>query len=329
MKYANRHIKILIKKITGTANSADELKYSRLSGLNEDLLEEYNLLQKLWNESGKIELFTKIDTGADWSKLNNKYCIRLSGKHVKIGFTGYLMRIAAVLVIASGIALVLYKSFLNKNADSTGRFIAVSSESKIRDVILPDGSNVTLNKNSTLTFGNEFGKSSRDVILEGEAYFSVQHNAGLPFRVYIDESVIEVTGTSFTICKENDGKLRVAVLTGTVLLSSANNSSNKVSITANQSACTLNDEEIIVEEKIPVNNLSWKTGRLTFDETPIDSALLDIAQYFNRELKLHTSIEERITAEFRNQPLNEILDEFELVSDLKFDTTGTLLIVSK
>jgi hypothetical protein len=62
---------------------------------------------------------------------------------------------------------------------------------------------------------------------------------------------------------------------------------------------------------------------------PIDSALMDIARHFNRQLSIETKIQERVTAEFQNQPLYEILDELKLVAGLQFDTTGTALIVRK
>jgi len=84
-----------------------------------------------------------------------------------------------------------------------------------------------------------------------------------------------------------------------------------------------------MEEGIPVNNLSWKTGHLIFEETPIDSALIDIARHFRKELSFETKITDEITAEFQDQPLNEILRELELVAGLQFDTTGTALIVRK
>jgi transmembrane sensor len=100
-----------------------------------------------------------------------------------------------------------------------------------------------------------------------------------------------------------------------------------VQIVTNQSGYLLADREIKVKDGIDINNLSWKTGLLSFDETPIDSALFDIAHHFRRELHITADIHNEITAEFQNQPLHEILKEIEIVAGLKFDTTGNSLIV--
>ena len=191
---------------------------------------------------------------------------------------------------------------------------------------MPDGSSITLNAGSTLTYNQTFGQQSRDVILEGEAYFDVMHNETVPFKVFVRESVIEVTGTSFTI-RDNNGTVEVTVLSGTVQLFPTDNISRKVQIFTNQSGYLLADSEIKVKDGIDVNNLSWKTGLLSFDETPIDSVLFDIAHHFRRELHITTNIHNEITAEFQNQPLYEILKEIEIVAGLKFDTTGNSLIV--
>ena len=228
-----------------------------------------------------------------------------------------------------GLSILLYKSFLSPQEQTELSFTAFESDQKIREFLLPDGTFVTLNKGSKLSFGSEFGKLSRDVILQGEALFDVIHDDLIPFKVYVNESIVEVTGTSFTISEEQDGKIRVSVMTGSVLLSSTEDQDKKVVITASHSVVADNTKEIAVAEKIPVNNLSWKTGHLIFEEMPIDSVLLDVANHFNRELTLNTSIEDKITAEFQDQPLREILSELEIVADLKFDTTGTSLIVSR
>ena len=91
----------------------------------------------------------------------------------------------------------------------------------------------------------------------------------------------------------------------------------------------LPNKELVIRNGLDANNLSWKTGVLIFDETPLDSALSDIAHYFRKDLEIETVIGEKVTAEFENQPLGEILYELEQVAGLVFDTTGGSLIVRR
>lgn len=330
MKIFNDHRKILIKKIIGTADLKDEMSFDNHAKDNDQFLEEYNFLKEIWNESSNIELFDSIDLDADWKKTQKKSPVQIPVKHKRLGSTNYFVRIAAVLVLLIGLTVVFTKVFRSSlTIDQNDGYVTVQAEQAVKEFLLPDGCSVTLNRDSRLTFSSDFGKVNREVILEGEALFDVLPDKSVPFKVYVAESVIEVTGTSFTISEEKDGKVRVSVMTGTVLLSNVENQDKKISVSANHSAYATEDEEISVDNKIPVNNLSWKTGHLMFEETPIDSALYDIARHFNRELSLSFNIKEKITAEFQDQPLNEILSELELVAALEFDTTGTMLIVSK
>jgi transmembrane sensor len=75
--------------------------------------------------------------------------------------------------------------------------IAVNSEDSAMAFELPDGSKVYLNRNSKLTYPENFMKS-RTVYLSGEAFFDVAHNKG-EFMVYCQDMRVRVLGTSFNV----------------------------------------------------------------------------------------------------------------------------------
>jgi len=323
--------RLFARKLLGTADQADEQKFRQLTENNPGKLAEFQLMQIMWQEAEKVKIFDKIDTNSDWKAVASRIS-PYSFNYKRIPWNLYFLRIAALVILTCGMSFGFYKLLLqNKNADISSEesgFTTYKSDDLKKDIILPDGSRITLNASSDLTFREGFGQDARDVILNGEAFFNVKYNPDLPFRVYSGESVIEVTGTSFSVY-QSDGEVRVSVLSGTVLLSSSENQNEKISLKANQSAHLLDNHEIRVEDGIPVNTLSWKTGQLVFEGTPIDSALIDIARHFRRDLEIETILSERITAEFQDQPLREILGELKLVAGLEFDTTGTALIVKK
>lgn len=325
MKLKQTYINLIQKIFTNDADNQDKDKFNNLVLANPQILKEYQMLKSLWNEAENAGVFQHIDVQSDWQKVRAGLGTNISTRYHRMGWSGYFLRIAAVLIIAVGLTLFIYKHLMPpQNADDG--FVILNSDNHIQEFVLPDGSSITLNAGSTLTYNQTFGQQSRDVIMEGEAYFNVMHNESVPFKVFVRESVIEVTGTSFTI-RDNNGTVEVTVLSGTVQLSPIDNISRKVQIVTNQSGYLLADSEITVKDGIDVNNLSWKTGLLSFDETPIDSALFDIAHHFRRELYITTNIHNEITAEFQDQPLYEILKEIEIVAGLKFDTTGNSLIV--
>jgi ferric-dicitrate binding protein FerR (iron transport regulator) len=319
--------KLFAKKLSGTADQNDEQEFRKLVQHDDRVLIEFRMIQRIWEEAGHIKAFESIPVGEDWKSVSAKLNDKFQLNHKRVHWSSYFLRIAAILIISGGLSAAFYQYLVAPEKDSSG-FTTISNPDQKKDFILPDGSTITLNKGSQITYRNGFGTISRDVILEGDAFFDVIPGAEMPFRVFSNESVIEVTGTRFSVYEKN-GQIHVAVVSGTVLLSSLKSSAKQVNISANQSGCVLNDNELKVENGIPVNDLSWKTGLLSFEQTRIDSALLDIAFHFNRELTIVDPVNEKITAEFLDQPLKEILEEINLVAGLAFDTTGNALIVRK
>jgi ferric-dicitrate binding protein FerR (iron transport regulator) len=318
--------KLFTKKLQNTTDHLEELKFNNMMS-DENKFRAFQSLIKIWKEAEKVKVFENIDTSADWEKVSGRINERFPVKYRIIPWRTYFLRIAALMLLTGGLSVGFYKLLLIGKSDNTG-FTIIAADQQKKDYVLPDGSLITLNKGSEINFREGFGKISREVILNGTAFFNVVPNSDLPFKVFSGNSVIEVTGTRFSVY-ELDGKIHVSVLSGRVLLASSENLQKKVSITANHSGYIVAPEEISVEEGVPVNALSWKTGHLVFDRTPIDSALHDIAHHFGRNLTFETSLTDKITAEFQDQPLHEILDELELVAGLQFDTTGIALIVRK
>lgn len=88
-------------------------------------------------------------------------------------------------------------------------------------IALADGSTVTLEPDSRISFATDFGSGKkRDVYLSGEAFFDVTRDVDKPFFVYANELVTKVLGTSFTIrAYQKDESVRVQVRTGRVSVS--------------------------------------------------------------------------------------------------------------
>lgn len=316
-------IKRFLKKIIRATDHRDEQKLENLT-----VIDFSNFAGNIWEEAGNLQIFTQIDTDSDWKIISERINYKIPVNYHKVPWKVYFLRIAALLVLTFGLSFGFYRIINYLNNTDNG-FTSYRADNQIKDVVLPDGSSVSLNTGSSLFYRVDgFGTQSREVILVGEALFNVIPGASLPFKVFVGESVVEVTGTSFAV-REIDGALKVSVLSGRVLLFSTDSIENKISIAANQSGYLLTNNEIRVEEGISSNLLSWKTGLLVFDQTPIDSALMDIAHHFKKELSFETTLNEEITGEFQDQPLHEILNELKLVAGLQFDTTGSALIVRR
>ncbi|MBN2481597.1 MAG: FecR domain-containing protein [Bacteroidales bacterium] len=319
--------KAILKMLDSKAQENDYQMYMNQIDSESHHNKEHMRIQKIWNESENARKFDQINVLDDWKAVRSRIRKTMSAGTERMSLTLILSRIAAVMILAIGLGFVFYKVLTSQKVQ-TVKVYTYRAERTVEEVYMPDGSVINLNIGSSLTYRDDFNHSGRDVVLEGEGLFDVVPGHKLPFRVFTGETVIEVTGTIFSVY-EKEGVVKVAVIDGTVKLSSVDDSNTQLQISRNQSGYMLPNKELKIKDGIDANNLSWKTRLLIFDETPLDSALIDIAHYFRRNLAIESDISEKVTAEFENQPLNEILDELEQVSGLVFDTTGGSLTVKR
>ena len=319
------NFKRLSRTLEPSASKEDKEKLYRWSGVNASRRAELDTISSLWEESRQCAQFEGIDTEADWSKVQQKLGNPLETRHKIIPFRKYLIRIAAAVLFAAGLSIALIMIFRHNGKDPS-YYLSFESLGQVKSTQLPDGSVVTLNKNSSLWYNHDFNRESRDIILQGEAYFEVEHNPQLPFRVFTGNSVVEVTGTRFSIC-EDTSFVRVLVLSGSVSFQLADNPKIATTVSKDESGYIFRDNTLEKQQQVNINNISWKTGQLVFHKTPVVYALQDIAHHFNKELSVEASLNDSLTAQFTEQTLEDILEELQLITSLSIHQTDNVIVV--
>src|SRR5688572_24021475 len=126
-------------------------------------------------------------------------------------------------------------------------------------VSLADGSSVVLQSSSELALNSEFGRTTREVHLKGEAFFNVFRDESKPFVVYTDEVVTRVLGTSFNVrAYDDDGDITVAVKTGKVSVYTNKHKTSRqvmhspeVILSPNQQMVYHRQREVISKQLVP------------------------------------------------------------------------------
>lgn len=88
-------------------------------------------------------------------------------------------------------------------------------------VILPDGSEITLNEESDMQFPVTFNNGTREVSIHGEAYLNITHDPARPFLVHLPHGTVHVLGTVFNVNTRNEQQVKVALATGAVKIVTA------------------------------------------------------------------------------------------------------------
>lgn len=128
----------------------------------------------------------------------------------------------------------------------------INTSDELRSFTLPDGSRVQLHPGSRLAYAmNIDSADQRDVYLSGEAFFDVKKNPARPFRVFSNEIVTKVLGTSFTVKSfEKDKTISVTVRTGKVsVYSQTGHEGNSAADTEKSSAFLLTPNQQLVYKK--------------------------------------------------------------------------------
>ncbi|MCT1524501.1 FecR family protein [Sphingobacterium hotanense] len=152
----------------------------------------------------------------------------------------------------------------------------------VYQVILPDGSKVWLNNESSITFPTQFGATERMVTMTGEVYFEVVHDAKRPFKVMAPEQAIEVLGTKFNInAYPNEPSSKTTLIEGSVRIKGGSSievlKPGYAMITAKGGG-----DQVTVDNLRVV--LAWKDGVFQFERVKLDVLIRQIARWYDVEL---------------------------------------------
>ena len=181
-------------------------------------------------------------------------------------------------------------------------------------ITLEDGTQVWINADSKLEYSHDFLKGpTRDVYLQGEAYFDVTSDKSRPFIVHVQGVEIKVLGTAFNVKGyHGEHKIEATLVHGKISFSGA--SADNVTLAANQRAVFLTEKKrLLVENNVQTDTYtSWRKGVLVFDDQPLYEILPILERTFN--VTIHTdqatSLDCRFTASINNMSLDEVLELF-------------------
>jgi len=237
----------------------------------------------------------------------------------------FLMKVAAVLFIP----LLLASSWLFYKQLDPGhaRFAMqeITSPPGIRSqVVLPDGSRVWLNAESTIKFHVPFSKDSRNVDLMGEAFFDVAKNPKQPFVVHSGNVDVKVLGTRFNYkAFKEDKNIEVVLEEGKIALSLNSNSGNKEAVLKPGDLAIIEKEsgETSISNQKINKYIAWHTGRLVFENTPMSEVALMLERWYGVEVIVQDPkiLNYRFTTTFDNESLFHVIELLGLSSPIRIN----------
>lgn len=227
-----------------------------------------------------------------------------------------------LLRIAATVALIIASFFVVQYFQNENWVVQQSIAGQIKTVILPDGSLVTLNGNSSIRYLQNWSDDPiRTVHLQGEAYFKVKNfgDGTTKFHVVTSDLTVEVLGTSFNVISWTE-ETSVFLEEGQVNIKLDNSADREVRLEPGEVMQYSSKEQKLVPPKMVANQLevSWKQGVLEFEETPLEDILHRLTSPNNLS---YTIIDEVLSK--RKFTLRIPTEDMDIALDLLSKLTGT------
>lgn len=291
---------------------------------------EFNRLKYVWEKTG-VNTNEEHDMEKAWMRINpeNRHAAIDGKRKIKILSTRF-RRIAAIFILAIAVASLLYYQHITLNKVKLSLIEAKSSSEQIRQVQLTDGTVIWLNTGSKINYPEKFKQKTREVYLEGEAFFEVKPNKRKPFVVHTGNSITEVLGTSFNIKQEESGNVQVTVVTGTVALSDKTNDIEKVILKKDElGVFSEQNHSVLKRLNENLNFIAWKTGKLTFSKSPLTEVCEALTKYYKTVVKISDDTLQQInlTATYSHKTLEEVLEIMQLTLDIQYQNNDSCIVL--
>lgn len=308
-----RDIKEILYK--GKSENANPREKREMSALFHQSGNEYDVKRLLLEELQNTEiedsntayfknLFSKI-----WSKIES---LKPKSKSRTLYTLG---RVAAAVVIG---LLIGYFGSQKLNPDTPVYYSAYSPKGSVSEMTLPDGSKIVLNADSEISYSINGENNTREVFLNGEAWFDVQKNEKKPFIVHTPAYDVNVTGTRFNV-KAYDGENNITTTLeeGSVILNSTDNCKLEAPITLNPGEQVILDTEtkqIVLKEVKTQQFTSWKDNMLIIDNMSLKEVEVLLERRYGVEIEIQNEeiLDNHLTATIKNETIIDVLEYIKL-----------------
>ena len=228
---------------------------------------------------------------------------------------------------------------------------------------LPDGSKVWVNSGSKLSYPETFQGNTREVYLEGEAFFDIIKDPSNPFIVHTSGIDVKVLGTAFNVkAYEADPTIEATLVHGMIEVSKVNqpnaskvilkpheklifnkyavgkNAEKDLRVADGNTQLLENARPGIIIAPLPktiadsaIIETSWVYNRLSFEEEKMEDLAVKMERWFNVKITFNNeSIKTyRITGSFQDETIEEALKELQYLVSFSYKLSGKEVIINR
>ena len=325
---------------------------------SDDRKKFFDIITDIWHSSATLSHTDKFEPNKAWEEIEFKLSnqdlenIAKPGRILSLVKSYYKIAAMIAIIMATGYG-AMYLYFSGKTDANSTQYIEMVAPLGSRTFItLPDGTKVWLNSGSKLRFFKKYGTGTRDVNLDGEAYFVVAKNKDVPFVVHTSDIKITALGTAFNVKAYRDEPIIGTTLDeGSVKIESCLGNSGKnvpIILKPKQTATyskvltsvtihvlsNVNGEKVMVAKQIsiPPKQLrvipntdtkiftSWKETRWIFRH----ETLGDLAKKLERKYDVTIAFKDESLKEYsfsgslQDESIEQVLEVIRIIAPIKY-----------
>lgn len=317
MKFDEAHILACLR---GEAPEDTISEMESLMGSSPEFLRKVKQVSTIYLLSINLDKQKKIDAPQAWNKLSKKISRNQSKQKVwNIGRTAAAILLPLFLLYQYA-AVPLWKR------GAPEMVTIVSASGIVSKTILPDGSEVWLNSQSTLSYPRYFSGKGRTVYLSGEACFKVVSDKRNRFNVVTKDNItVSAYGTEFDVNTYNEGKeCDITLVKGKVAISYDGSSKKEILPEGYKAVLNTQKGELAMLQVDPYAETAWKSGKMVFRRESLENIAKKLSKKFGVDIRLKGDSlrKSEYTATFTTETIDEILFLLQRSSPIKYSVSN-------
>lgn len=316
------HWTLISKHLAGTLTEQEQASlkaWIAASSANKKLFDEMNLI---WQAGLPIP---ELKPNQSWKRV---YALLLSQSKTQTRSPKTIPLMWTKYAVAASIALLIALAFVFWPGTPKAIMNLASTQADIKQVILPDSTQVWLNQYSELEYPEGFDRTFRSVSLRGEAYFQVYADKARPFIISAGQTQTRVLGTSFTLSAyPNRDSVSLNLDEGKVAFSAG---TNRLELSAGQAVYYQTSTKTLSKpQNLVPDHQVWREQQLHFSLTPLSEVSKILSDLYQRPVRLASESLASCTfnGSFKQASLEEILDILAVTLEMEIVETPDYILI--
>ena len=314
--------------LAGEASEEEKVEFEAMLGASKGKQIIFEKLKRAWQTD---LMYVQGDYQEQSADLWRKYQLERWSMKKRKWYKSFKVAASLAILIAAGFTFILSQLPIDQQTISeTKEIVKETKPGEKLKTMLPDGTIVYLNAGSRLTYPDNFGDSSRIVVLKGEGYFEVAEDKSRPFTVRTHSMDVTALGTEFCVnVSQDNAKDLVALVSGKLLITNVKN--EQIKIDSGYTVRLSREDHSFSRSNINyLTEVAWKDGALHFESDSFNEIVQTLALNYGVEFIMDprlNRINDTYTGTFKNESLDNVLKVLSFSMNFNYEINGKKVLI--